>query len=84
MLLFLCVTFLTKFVEEAYTNFFEFYIDIPPFFYYTMMMVRTVIFYVVLCDGDAYQIYAVKESMEHILVSNMNGFVFHTTGLGRL
>ena len=30
-----------------------------------------------------YQIYAVKESMERILGSNLNGFVFHTTGSGK-
>ena len=30
-----------------------------------------------------YQIYAIKESMERILGSNMNGFVFHTTGSGK-
>lgn len=30
-----------------------------------------------------YQIYAVKESMERILSSNLNGFVFHTTGSGK-
>ena len=30
-----------------------------------------------------YQIYAVKESMERVLGSNLNGFVFHTTGSGK-
>jgi type I restriction enzyme R subunit len=30
-----------------------------------------------------YQIYAVKESMERILSSNLNGYVFHTTGSGK-
>ena len=30
-----------------------------------------------------YQIYAVKESIERILGSNLNGFVFHTTGSGK-
>lgn len=30
-----------------------------------------------------YQIYAVKESMERILGSNLNGYVFHTTGSGK-
>lgn len=30
-----------------------------------------------------YQIYAVKESMERIIGSNLNGFVFHTTGSGK-
>lgn len=30
-----------------------------------------------------YQIYAVKESVERILGSNLNGFVFHTTGSGK-
>ena len=30
-----------------------------------------------------YQIYAVKEAMNRILCSNLNGFVFHTTGSGK-
>ena len=30
-----------------------------------------------------YQIYAVKESIERVLGSNLNGFVFHTTGSGK-
>ena len=30
-----------------------------------------------------YQIYAVKEAMDRILCSNLNGFVFHTTGSGK-
>lgn len=30
-----------------------------------------------------YQIYAVKESIERILGSNLNGYVFHTTGSGK-
>ncbi|MCM1166658.1 MAG: type I restriction endonuclease subunit R [Lachnospiraceae bacterium] len=30
-----------------------------------------------------YQIYAVKEAMERILGSDLNGFVFHTTGSGK-
>lgn len=30
-----------------------------------------------------YQIYAVKESINRIMNSNLNGFVFHTTGSGK-
>lgn len=30
-----------------------------------------------------YQIYAVKKSVQRIIVSDMNGFVFHTTGSGK-
>ena len=30
-----------------------------------------------------YQIYAVKEAMNRILTSNLNGYVFHTTGSGK-